>query len=359
MQLKVDGDLLSTTIKTMQKVVQAQQVSIKVSKNSLAIIGVGNGNSFSMSCECQVTGKSKNTSFTIGVDNILNAISKRKSVQIEIQESAIIVTEGRYSAELLVQPTEEIEIVPAEVKEGKDSINLKDKFLNAVRENLPKLELKPLLAMYDYIPFGIKATKEGTFMACFDAFQAAFFMDKELTGNIEFTLPSNVFSMLARELKGQDYKMAVTDSTIYAYNDLFELALARPQTEGQQVTLENMIDLYATLKKDGGKSATTLKLKKEGISSILENAKAVYEKDSTFTFTTKGDKCKLELKSSYGKVSSMIMLEEKPEKDVSFSCDFNFFSTLLAKAPATVTLRINDRMMLFNNKPVTYLMSLV
>lgn len=358
MQLKVDAAILGATIKTMQKVVQATQVSMWATKAGLKVVGVGNGNSFSMLCDCQVTEKSKSSSFTIGVENILNALSKRKNVSIKIEESAITVTEGRYSAELLVQPTEAVEVIPEDVKADK-AITLKDKFLNAVRENLPKLELKPLLSMYDYIPFGIKATKEGTFMACFDAFQAAFYMDKELTGNLEFTIPSSVFSMLARELKGQDYKMLVTDNTIYAYNDVFELAIARPQSEGQQVTLENMIDLYNQLKSEGSKGATSIALKKEGISGMLENAKAVYEKDSTFTFTTKGDKCKLELKSSYGKVTNSILLDEAPKKDTSFSCDFNFFSTLLAKAPATVSLKVTDRMLLFKNGKVNYLMSLV
>ena len=118
-----------------------------------------------------------------------------------------------------------------------------------------------------------------------------------------------------------------------------------------------MLALYKSLKTE--KSGTKIKLKTEGVNQLIENSKAVYEKDSTFTFTTKGDKCKLELKSSFGSMTSLIMLEEAPPKDVSFSCDFSFFSTLLSKAPATLELRVNDRMMLFKNGNVTYLLSLV
>lgn len=358
MKIKIDGGVLGSTIKTMQKMVQAQQVSIKVSKNFAKVVGIGNGNAFAMTCPCQVTEKSDHKSFTIGVENLLNAISGRNEITMEIQESAVLVTSSRYSAELLVQPVENVVIIPEEAKDDKNGIKLKDKFLNVIRDTLPKLELKPLLALYDYIPFGIKATKEGTFVACFDAFQSAFYFDKELKGNVEFTLPSNIFSLLAKELKGQDYQLIVTESTVYAYNDIFELAIARPQEEGQQATLENMLQLYESLKSTVKKTSTKIVMKKEGLTSILENAKAVYEKDSTFTFTTKGNKCQLELKSSYGKVKSMVMLDEKPEKDVSFSCDYNFFSTLLAKAPATVELRVMESLMLLTNKPVTYLLSL-
>jgi hypothetical protein len=57
-------------------------------------------------------------------------------------------------------------------------------------------------------------------------------------------------------------------------------------------------------------------------------------------------------------MSTVVMLEEAPDKDVEFSCDFSFFSTLLAKAPAVLELRVNKNMMLFANKPVTYLLAL-
>lgn len=356
MKLKIDGNLLSLTIRTLQKVVAVQLIAFKVTKNFLKVTGVGNGNAFSMTVPCQVLEKSKHSSFAIGAANFLDAVNKRPDLTLTVSESAVKVVANRYEAELLVQPYEEVVVVPDDVKQDK-GLKLKDKFLNSVRENLPKLELKPLLAMYDYIPFGIRSTDEGTFMSCFDHFQSAFFFDKELTGKLDFTLPSNVFSLLAKELKGQDYVLQITDTTVYAYNDNFELAIARPQTEGQQITLDNMLDLYKSLK--SAKGAKRLKFKKEGVLDLIDNAKAVYEKDSVFTVETKGDKCTLTLKSSYGKVTSRVMLDEAPDKDLTFSCDFNFFSTLLAKAPSVVDLKVTDKLLMFQNKPVTYLLSLV
>lgn len=357
MKIKLDGDLLSAAIKTAKSIVQVQLISIKVSKGFASIIGVGNGNSVMLTIPVQVTEKSEHRGFSVGADNLLSAVEKRGELVLEVSDSSVIVNSKRYQAELLIQPYEKVVIVPDEVKTDKGGIKLKDSFLNAIREQLPKMELKPLLAMYDYIPFGVKATKDGTFIACFDFFQSAFYFDPELKGDIEFTLPSNLFSTLARQFKGQNYKMTITDTTVYAFNDNFELSIARPQTDGQQLSLDNMIALYKDLK--ANKIKTKLKLKKEGILALIDNVKAVYEKDSTFTFKTQGDKCQLELKSSFGRVKGMVMLEEAPNKDVEFSCDFNFFSTLLAKAPATVELRVNDKLMLFGNKPVTYLLSLV
>lgn len=359
MKIKVDSDVLGNTIKLLQKIVQVQQLSISLDANFMNIIGVGNGNSALMTSPIQVVEKSKHRKFSVGAAALLDAMSKRKDVTIEVKEGSLIVRAKQYEIELMISPFEEVEVVPADVKNDKSGIKLKDKFLNELREILPKLELKPLMASYDYIPFGIKSTKNGTFVACFDHYQSAFYNNPDLPGNVDFTLPSNVFTLLTRELKGQNYVMSITDSAVYAFNDNFELALARPQAEGQQLSLDNMLVLYETLKSQGKKGATVVKFKKESIVSLTENARAIYERDSTFTFTTKGNKGLMELKSSYGKITNTIMLEEEPAKPVSFSCDFNFFSTLLAKAPPTISLTVTDKLMLFNNKPVTYLLSLI
>lgn len=352
----VDSDLLGGTIKTLQRIAQVTSISVEVTKGNLLVTGTGNGNSCAINLPCKVTEKSAATKFSIAADTLVNAVAKRKDIKVSIKETSVQVASSRYNVELLINQFEKIEVIPDDVKANK-SLNLSSKFLDAIRTNLAKIELKPLLSLYDYIPIGIKSTDEGTFVACFDTWQSAFFFDKELTGKLEFTLPSNVFMTIAKEFKNQSYKLSITDSTVYAYNDNFELGIALTQTEGEQITLGHMLALYKSLKTD--KSGVKIKLKTEGINQLIENAKAVYEKDSTFTFTTKGNKCKLELKSSFGNMSSMIMLEEAPDKDVSFSCDFSFFSTLLAKAPATLELRVNDRMMLFSHKPVTYLLSLV
>lgn len=357
MKIKIDSDLLSSAVKAMVRLVQAQTLAIEVKGTLVNITGTGNGNSCLFTVPCETTEKKGTSAFSIDTNALLGAVSKRKVLELTIEESSVEVKSGRYKASLMVHQHEKIAVVPEEVRADKGGLKLKDKFLKRLREVLPKIELKPLLAMYDYVPLGVKATKEGTFVACFDDFQSAFMADKELTGNVEFTLPSNVFSMIAREIKDQDYVMAVTDTAIYAFNDMFELALARPQQEGNQVTLDQMLSLYKDLKKR--KDFVKISIKTEGIKSLLENGKAIYEKDSTFTFKTSGDKCQLSLKSSFGTVQDFVKLDEKPSKDIEFTCDFNFFSTLLEKAPATLELRVGKEMLLFSNKPVTYLLSLV
>lgn len=357
MKIKLDSDILASNIKTMQRLVQAQTIAFEAKGSMLYLTGTGNGNSCLLSVPCKVEDKKGTSAFNVDTNSILGAVAKRKEITLTIDEANVTVASGRYNAELLIHQYEKIEVVPDAVKSEK-GLKLKDSFLKEIRGVLPKIELKPLLAMTDYVPIGIQATKEGTFIACYDSFQSAFYSNKELKGNVEFLLPSNVFTMIAREIKDQDYNMAVTDTAIYAFNDMFELALARPQQEGDQIPLEQAIGLYQELKKRKN-DFVKLVIKTEGIKSLLENGKAIYEKDSSFTFKAKGDKCQLTLKSSFGTIKDMVKLDEEVSKDIEFTCDFSFFAALLEKAPATLELRVSKEMLLFTNKPVTYLLSLV
>lgn len=358
MKIKIDSDVLANSIKSLQRLVQAATVSVEVKKGQFNVTGTGNGNSCLMTVPCTIEDKKGVASFSIDANVLLGAINKRKEVELTISDSSVVVKAQRYEAELLVHQFEAIEVVPKEVRES-DGLKLKDKFMKALQANLPKLELKPLLAMYDHTLFGVKATKEGTFIACWDTFQMAFYHDKELSGKVEFTMPGNIFAMIAREIKDQDYQMSVSDTSIYAFNDMFELAIARPQEEDKnQPGLDNVISLYEDLK-GRKKDFTGLKIKTEGIKALLENGKGIYEKDATFTFKVTGNKCQLLLKSSFGQVKGAVLLDDKADKDIEFTCDFSFFSSLLDKAPATLDLRVSKEVILFNNKPVTYLLSLV
>lgn len=357
MKIKIDSEVLAASVKMLQRLVQAQTLSFEVKQGQFYVTGTGNGNSCLLTVPCDVQEKKGTASFSIDANVFLQSIAKRKEIELTIIETSVTIKSKNYEVELLVHQFEPIEVVPKDIKEEKN-LKLKDKFLKGLRDVLPKIELKPLLSVIDYVPIGIKSTKEGTVAACFDSFQTAYFTDPELQGNLEVTLPSNVFSMIAKEIKDQDYQMSVSDTAIYAFNDMFELAIARPQEEGDKITLDQVISLFDDLK-GRKKDFVVLKIKAEGIRSLLENGKGIYEKDSTFTFKASGNKCHLLLKSSFGTAKGLVMLDEKVEKDIEFTCDFNFFATLLEKAPATLNLRVSKEIILFSNKPVTYLLSLV
>ncbi len=357
MKIQIEGTLLIDAVKTLRNLIGGSTIFLEVTSNFLKLSATNNGNSFLTSVPLKILEKSKRKTCALDSTALATALTKLKDVVFKISESSLTITSGRYTAEIITHQFEAQQVVPE--SEKTKGLSIKSSFLEKIVDLVPKLELQPLLSTYDYVPFGIKVTKEGAFLASFDFYQAAFVNTEDIKGNLEFVMPNNIFSTLAKEIKGQDYKLLITDSTIYAYNDVFEYAAAMPQSDGNTVSFSDMQDLYASLKGMVKKDGVSVKLSAESINQMLENGKAIYEKDSTFEFKIVDDKCRLELKSSSGKISTTILLAEKASKNVTFSCDFHFFSSIMKKAGSTIQLKvIPDKMLLFTNKPVIFMMGL-
>lgn len=121
MKIKIDSDLLSSIIKTIQRVSQATQLSIEITKNDLKIKGSGGGSSCMMFCPCKVVSKSENRKFTTTSETLINAISKRKDIELTVNENSVHIKSKNYQVELLTLQYEEIEVMP-EVKGNQTKI---------------------------------------------------------------------------------------------------------------------------------------------------------------------------------------------------------------------------------------------
>ncbi len=361
MKFAVDANLLASAIRSNSRLVQAETLSVEIrpdDPNFVHVYGVGPSNVSRFSVPIKIETRTKNLRFAIPPETLLNVVSKRKTVSIEIEDSVITVTSSRYKASLVTTQTDPQVVVPKDIRKGGDGkrVVLSAKFVNTMAEMLPRLDLKPLLSTYDSLPIGVKATSKGTFVAAFDNYQSAFFMDKTLTdGDFEIQLPTNLFLNLSKEVKDK-YKMCMTENAVYAWNDTFELS-AVLATADDQIQLSQMIDLYHTLKSSD--KGHKLVFQTQGIRDLIDNSRAVYEKDSVFEFNADSKKIRLDLRSSLGNMSTLIKLETGPKTPVQFTCDFGFFSQLLAKAPETLTMHVNESMLMFSNGKITYLLSLI
>lgn len=361
MKFSVDADLLASAIRSNSRLVQAEILSVEIrskDENFVHVYGIGPSNVSRFSVPIKVESTSKWRSFAIPPEALLNVVSKRKIVNIEIEDSLITVTSSRYKASLVTTQADSQVVVPKDVRKGGDGkrVALSAKFVNTMAEMLPRLDLKPLLSTYDSLPIGVKATSKGTFVAAFDNYQSAFFMDKTLTdGEFEIQLPTNLFLNLAKEVKDK-YKMCMTDNALYAWNDTFELSAVLASSD-DQIQLNQMIDLYKNLKSSD--KGHKLVFQTQGIRELIDNSRAVYEKDSVFEFNADSKKIRLDLRSSLGTMSTIIKLDKGPKTPLQFTCDFGFFSQILAKAPETLTMYVNESMMMFGNGKITYLLSLI
>jgi hypothetical protein len=354
--IKISSDRLQAGIRALQRLAKPEVVNLTFKGSTLRMKGAGE----SSSCMLKIDLPSEvpeELDITLDINLLSNTIDKRKELELSLEGSSLKIKSGGYSADILGIEGQPIQVVPKEVIEGTDGIVLKNSFMNELLKVLPQLELKPLLSTYSEVPIGVRATKKGTFVACFDFIQSASVSLPEVTGDFEFMLPSiTQFNILAKELSGQKYKIVITDTTLYAWNDMFQTSLSLPQQDGEQLKLDDIVNLMDQV---DGLKYKSLGLKTEVIQKFIGNSRSVYDKDSIFTVKADGNVAHIELKATVGNMSLKTKLK-KPVKAVEFKCDLNFFASIVTKTKEEmIHLRVNENLIRLKVGPINYLMSLI
>lgn len=355
-KIRVDSELLNSALKSMMRLAQPEIVNLMFKDDHLILKGAGPSSACKLKLQLEDS-VDQTTEITVSISLLSSVIEKCKSLELEIAGTVLNVKSKGYTAEVLGTEDQSISIIPKEVLSGDSGFVLGRKFMNELLKVLPKLELKPLLSTYSEVPIGIKATSKGTFVACFDFAQSATVFIKEATGDFEFILPSiSQFNVMAKELSNQKYKLVITDTTMYAWNDIFQVSLSLPQQEGEQLALSDIVDLVKHLETEKFKN---LVFKTQTIKDFLGRSRSIYDKDSVFTVKAEGDKAKIELKATVGNTSLITKLG-KPIDKTEFQCDLNFFQALVMKSTSdNISLKITPQLMKLKDGPVSYLMSLI
>jgi hypothetical protein len=359
MSYKIANDGLGQALRTVQRLAQPEVVTLRFKDNSLTVKGAGqNGGACKIKLDVESDGD-KSGEVTVDLNLLASVIDKRKDLELTVGEATLVVKSKGFTVDMISMDGQPIEVVPKEILQGSEGIELGSKLMTQLLRYLPKIELRPLLSTYSECPVGIKTNDKGTFVACFDFVQSAFVRLKSIKSDtpFEFVLPSIAqFNTLARELSGHKYKLVITETTLYAFNDMVQAALALPQQEGEQLQLADVIGLVKSLKEMKYKR---LVFKTEAVKQFLSNSRAVYDKDSLFTIKAKGDKAKIELKATVGNTSMVTKLKE-PVKDFELKCDLNFFASIVNKTnDKTLTLEATPELLLLKEGKISYLMSLV
>lgn len=357
MTIKIDNNILSSALRTIQKLAQPEVVTLSYKEGTLVLKAAGQSSSCRMKLEAKAEDEGKRE-VTIDIGTLVSVTDKMKELELEFTESSLKIKSKGFKADIAAVDGQPIEVVPKDVLTGEDGFSIGSSLMKDLLEYLPKIELRPLLSTYSECPIGVKSGPNGTFVACFDFVQSAFVrLDTVSKKKIKFLLPSiTQFNTLVRELKDQKYKLVITDSMLYAFNDIMQAALALPQAEGEQLQLEDALGL--------AKAVKDLKYKKivlnmEKIKLFLANSRAVYDKDSLFTVEAKGDVAKIELRATVGNTSMKMKLEQ-PVKDLKFQCDLNFFSSIVNKSSGKkLVLQSTDELLLLKEGKINYLLSLV
>lgn len=352
----LDNELLNNALTTVKATLgQPGVIHFDLEgKSILKVSGSHKGTGVALYIPCKAS-KSEGA-FSIDHTNFTAALTGRKEIEIEIGGNTINLKGKRYKAELVTVTAEREKVIPKKIREGEEGLKLSPELIEFIRSNISEIELHPILKTSSFMPIAVRSTKKGTIMACYDDWHMAFVISKKVTGKVAFSLPISSLSLLIKEFRGKSYKIHLTDATLYAFNDSFELALPLPQQESQNVIPPD--DAFESAFKIRKQTGIKIVLSTDDMQSLAPNMEAVYKQGEHVDFKVEKSLCKIILKSTHGKVVSAVRC--KSPKEINFTTGFGFLKDILTKMPKKkieLTL-VPQRMIFFSKGNRTFMLGL-
>jgi hypothetical protein len=280
---------------------------------------------------CEVKGKSF---FAIGSEALRDATKGHEQLTMVFDKTMLNVKSGRYSASLTTVDA----IAMEEEKEEKgDTWKLTVDQAQWLKSAVSQVALKPTANITAFMPVSVKLSPKGAFVACYDNQHMAFVNDKEITGELDVTLPLETINAVLDTFNKIAFRMTVTPSSLLVKNKIVDVTLSLPATEDDsQIGTDAVIGKAKEALKADGKQ---IEVSKADITSFLDNARAVSTKErSEILVTTDAGKLTLVVKTTNGTSKSTIKAAVTSKQ--SFAVDYEFFAEAIAKCSDSVVFKV-------------------
>jgi hypothetical protein len=288
---------------------------------------------------CEVSGKAL---FAIPVESLRNAIKGRKTLKVKYDKTMLSVVDGKYTSSLAT-----IDAIGVDEEDSKDKgqlWKLSTEQVSWLKTSVSNVALKATESVTAlFMPVTVKLTSKNAFVSCYDAHHMSFLVDKEITGDLDVTLPLDTFNTVLDVFNKSPCSMRVTDSFLYMKSKTVDCVLALPSKEeaGETVLVLDASELLSTAKETMNAKGTELAVEKDEMLLFLDNARAVASKErSELSVTLEDQKMLLEVKTSNG--ISKVALKCASKKKSSFKVDFEYLDEAVRKCGTVVEFRLVD-----------------
>lgn len=359
MSLNFDTDILTQAIKTIQKVVAGTGntlVSFQVlNSDTVKVSSFNKGTGIGINVPCRIGKEDKDKCFSVEPVALLSLLANRKDISLTIKSSTILIKANAYEAELLTTSVDIDEVLPEDLK-SKEKTKLSQDAIAFISQALLGLDLKPMLNVDTFMPVAIRITDKGAKAICYDNFHLAFTSDRKVTGDLDVVLPYSTLTLLSREFGGSSFSLVVTESSLYAYNKTYEMAIVLPQQDSQnKIPKDAAFQIITDMKK---MDTVVVTLATDDLKTLATNMEAIFKKGEYVEFSAEKSSVKATLKSNHGKVSSQ--LRGSSTQKIKFQTGFAFIKDAISKLPDTKVEfhLVPNKMLFFTKNSFTYMLAL-
>lgn len=322
-KIQLESKNLHTALGIAARVAVAQDGSVTFagSKNTLTLHSVGDLSRCALVIPADVSGE--DFEFAIPLDAIRDATKGRDTVEMSWDGNMLTIKSKGYKTDLLtLDAISRDDVDKVEAQEWK----LTPEQGTWLKGALTAVGLKPTALLSTFIPVSVKLTSKAAFVGCYDNQHMAFLNSRELTGDLELTLPLDTFATILEVFQGQAFRMRVSQSRVELKSKTASIILSLPAMDGA-ITIDAVI---AKAKEAASASGIAVTLSKPEVLTFLDNARSVVGKErAELVVEAKDKKAKFTIQTVRGTANAMLATDNS--KAVSCKIDVDYFDELVRK----------------------------
>lgn len=350
MRFQLDSDIVNEAIRVALRLSPpiTGNFTFEISDNQIYLHSVDSLSRCSILIPAPVDGE--DTTFAIPAVALKDAISGRKELTFEFDGSLLTIKSSRYRVQLTTLDAIAVEREDTTGKPWTVSIEQLTWLKNAVAA----VYLKPTQNITSFMPVSVQLSGKSAFVACADANHMMFTRTKEITGDMEFTLPIDTLTAVLDTFNKVQCKMLLTGSALHVKNKLVDVSLALPAPDDDLIGIDMLREkAQESLKVD----AHSIEVKKSEVQGFLSNARSVSDKSRSevqvkcepgfVTFT---------VKTTLGTAKSK--LEATTKLDAEFRIDGEYLEEAVRKSGDSVQIKYAESFLILKTTDAYSLIAL-
>ena len=355
MNASIDTDILQEAIRVTLRLSPpiTGNVTLHSDGASLRLHSAAELSRCSVLLPCTVSGKAL---FAIPTDSLASASKGHSALEMVYDKTMLNLKGGRYKASLTTVDALQVEESDSAEEAKGQQWKLTVDQLQWLKEAVSAVALKPTQNITTFMPVSVKLTSKSAFVSCYDNQHMAFTTSKEVTGDLDVTLPIETLTAVLDTFNKLACIMIVTPSALVVRNKLVNVSLALPEVTNEASLSPDLVREKAreAARADG----LAIELAKKDVSAFLDNCRSVATKERPeLSINTEPGKIRFEVSTSNGKVNTYMKCAIK--KAVSFKIDFEFFDEAVRKCGEQLVFKlVDDSFLMFKTKSTHLLVAL-
>lgn len=243
-------------------------------------------------------------SFSVKPEILTGILKNRKDINLELVDNEVSFkapSAKGYAGKFTTLPTEKVDI-----ESESTTLSFDDDFITALNSIISATSINDVhLGKMNPLPLFLKISSKGLEVSCCNDSHLAYARvpTSKFKSDALLCVPAGSIPLINSIAKNSSYKLAATESSLFALNDTFKYRIPLEQFD-QAISIDDAKTLLKQLK--SAKVAGTITVKADSLVKSIDNLLSVYEENAPVEFLIKKEALRLRTKTSYGEVSDQL-----------------------------------------------------